>query len=142
MKKLLSTLLLIVLLAQVLPFDALATVGRVLTEDELARAYALTGLGTGGLAANGDGAYHAGMRPNASWNASQLRDWLDAKLSSDLRTVNELLSQAAFTLDELRQDKPDVYEEYADDNAFTQAQALYLEAEDLRQTLEEHLGLE
>ena len=88
MKKLLSTLLLIVLLVQVLPFDALATVGRVLTEDELARAYALTGLGTGGLAANGDGAYHAGMRPNASWNASQLRDWLDAKLSSDLRTVN------------------------------------------------------
>ena len=138
MKKLLSTLLLIVLLAQVLPFDALATVGRVLTEDELARAYALTGLGTGGLAANGDGAYHAGMRPNASWNASQLRDWLDAKLSSDLRTVNELLSQAAFTLDELRQDKPDVYEEYADDNAFTQAQALYLEAEDLRQTLRWH----
>ena len=33
MKKLLSTLLLIVLLVQVLPFDALATVGRVLTED-------------------------------------------------------------------------------------------------------------
>ena len=42
MKKMLSALLLIVMLCQVLPFDALAAVGRVLTDDELARAYALT----------------------------------------------------------------------------------------------------
>ena len=51
MKKILTVALLIVMLVHVLPFDALATVGKVLSEDELARAYALTGLGTGGLPA-------------------------------------------------------------------------------------------
>ena len=103
MKKLFCALLLIVMLVQVLPFDALATVGRVLSEDALNRAYALTGLGTGGLTGNGDGAYHAGMQPNERWNASQMREWLDEKLDVDLNTVTDLLSQAAFTLSELKE---------------------------------------
>ena len=42
MKRWVSALLLVILLAQVLPFDALATVGKVLTNEELDRAYALT----------------------------------------------------------------------------------------------------
>ena len=66
MKKLLAMLVLLVMLAQVLPLDALATVGKVLSADELAKAYAITGLGTGGLVANGDGAFHAGMTPTSA----------------------------------------------------------------------------
>ena len=38
MKRWVSALLLVILLAQVLPFDALATVGKVLTNEELDRA--------------------------------------------------------------------------------------------------------
>ena len=139
MKKLFSVLLLIVMLAQVLPLEALATVGKVLSKEEIARAYALTGLGTGGLKANSNGAYHDGMKPNLSWNASQLDDWLDEKLAKDLNSAEDLLSQVGFTLEEMKQSDPSAYE------AFTQAtppfnfaqtaQALYLEAEALRQTL-------
>ena len=81
MKKMITALLLLAMLIQVLPFEALATVGKVLSKEEMARAYALTGLGTGGLKANSNGAYHDGMKPNLSWNASQLDDWLEKKLS-------------------------------------------------------------
>ena len=103
MKKLLSVVLIIVMLFQVLPFEALASVGKALSQEELDRAYAITGLGTGGLVANGDGTYHDGMKPNSSWNASQLRDWLDVKLDVDLNTIMDLLSQAAYTLNELKE---------------------------------------
>ena len=40
MKKLITALLLLVMLSQVLPFEALATVGKVLSKEEMARAYA------------------------------------------------------------------------------------------------------
>jgi hypothetical protein len=135
MKKLLCALLLIVMLVQVLPFDALATVGRVLSEDALNRAYALTGLGTGGLTGNGDGAYHAGMQPNDRWNASQMREWLDEKLDVDLNTVTDLLSQAAFTLSELKETDPEEYARRMDGKSDEMAQKIYLEAEQLRETL-------
>jgi len=135
MKKLLSTLMLIVLLLQALPFEALATVGRVMSDDELARAYALTGLGAGALAANGEGAYHGGMKPNVSWNASQLRDWLDEKLNVDLYNVTDLLSQAAFTLNELKETDPDEYARHTEDHYDEDAQKAYLEAEQLRELL-------
>ena len=31
------------------------------------------------------------MKPNASWNASQLYDWLDEKLVKDLNSAEDLL---------------------------------------------------
>ena len=135
MKKLLAMLVLFVMLAQVLPLDALATVGKVLSADELAKAYAITGLGTGGLVANGDGAFHAGMTPNLSWNASQLRDWLDEKLDTDLNTVTDLLSQTSFTLSELKEEDPAAYARLAQSEDMQQAQSAYLKAEKLRETL-------
>ena len=95
MKKMITALLLLAMLIQVLPFEALATVGKVLSQEEMARAYALTGLGTGGLKANSNGAYHSGMKPNLNWNASQLYDWLDEKLVKDLNSAEDLLSQVA-----------------------------------------------
>ena len=58
MKRWLSALLLMVMLAQALPMSAMASAGRVLSDEELDRAYALTGLG------KGDGLYHNGMAPN------------------------------------------------------------------------------
>ena len=112
MKKMITALLLLAMLIQVLPFEALATVGKVLSKEELARAYALTGLGTGGLKANSNGAYHDGMKPNASWNASQLNDWLDEKLAKDLNSAEDLLSQVSFTLEEMKQSNPAAYEKF------------------------------
>ena len=104
MKKLITALLLTAMLIQALPFEALATVGKVLSKEELARAYALTGLGTGGLKANSNGAYHAGMRPNLGWNASQLDDWLEEKLAKDLNSVEDH-GYIALVLHHLRRDR-------------------------------------
>lgn len=93
MKKLLSTLLLIVMLCQVLPFDAMATVGKVLTDDELARVYALTGLG------QHDGLYHNGMMPNASMSGMQLARWLESQLDNQVHTIDDVFARARYQLD-------------------------------------------
>ena len=92
MKKMITALLLLAMLIQVLPFEALATVGKVLSKEEMARAYALTGLGTGGLKANSNGAYHDGMKPNASWNALQLDDWLEENSFQRISTASRTCS--------------------------------------------------
>ncbi|MBQ6349239.1 MAG: hypothetical protein IJI71_17070 [Clostridia bacterium] len=103
MKKLLSALLLIVMLCQVLPFDALATVGNVLTDDELARAYALTGLG------QHDGLYHNGMMPNASMSGMQLARWLESQLDNQVHTIDDVLVRARYQLDVLKERYPAIY---------------------------------
>ena len=72
--------LLLMILCQALPVEAFAATGKVLSDAELAHAYALTGLGTGLLADSA--AYHSGMKPVASWNASQLQHHL--ALAEDL----------------------------------------------------------
>ena len=64
----------LLLLVQALPLNALAEAGHVLTDAELAAAYALTGFGDSGARSN---AYHKGMTPNDTWNAMQVSDWLD-----------------------------------------------------------------
>ena len=129
MKRLICAILTFLLTVQAFPVDALATVGRALTSQELARAYAMTGFG------EGEGVYHNGMKPNASWNASQLDDWLEEKLSKDLKTVNEIFSQSSYTLEKMKAGQPELYSKYADDGTFQKARALYLEAEKLRETL-------
>ncbi len=75
------------------------------------------------------------MTPNLSWNASQMRDWLDDKLATDLNTVTDLLSQTAFTLSELEEKDPAAYARLARGDDIQQAQRAYLMAEALRETL-------
>ena len=79
MKRWLSAMLMTVLLIQALPLGALAAAGHVLTSEELAAAYALTGFGDSGARSN---AYHKGMTPNDTWNAMQVSDWRDELLDT------------------------------------------------------------
>jgi len=109
MKKWLSMLLLIVLLSQALPLNALATIGKVLTHEELAAAYALTGYGTD-YGATANATYHRGMQPNATWNATQISDWLDDVLSTDLYNVEDILTRASVALEKLKKKDPEAYE--------------------------------
>ena len=104
MKRLLSALLMVLLLIEALPLNALAAAGHVLTEKELAAAYALTGLGEGG--AQGNAAYHQGMMPNDTWNAMQLSDWLDDMLNVKVHSVQSILSQASYKLMQLQEKDP------------------------------------
>lgn len=126
MKRLLSTLVLIVMLCQVLPFDALATVGKVLSEEELARAYALTGLG------QGDGLYHNGMVPNASMSGMQLAHWLENRLDNQVHTIDDVLARARYQLDVLKEGYPSIYKVFTQSAFYEQAEALTTQVEALR----------
>lgn len=96
MKRLLSALLLVVVLNQVLPVNALAAIGKVLSQEELTAAYALTGYGDG-LRTN---AYHPGMMPNESWSASQISSYLEELLELNIHNLSDILSRVSCTLAE------------------------------------------
>lgn len=134
MKKLLAVTLLIVLLCQALPMEALAGAGWELSKDEIARARALTGLSFGQEQANAN-AYHSGMKPNAGWNAAQLRGWLDEKLDKELDSVCDTFSQAFFTLSEMKVNDPENYRRYTEGKHYENAKKLSLQAEELREEL-------
>lgn len=129
MKRLLATLLFIVLLARAASISAFAEVGKVLSHEELARAYALTGLG------DREGVYHNGMKPNAAWNAMQLSDWLSDRLDNNLYSIDEILSRANYTLDQLREDNPDAWQKFVDGGMYARVEALTVQAEALREEL-------
>ena len=129
MKRWLSALLLLVMLAQVLPMSAMASVGRVLSDEELDRAYALTGLG------KGDGLYHNGMALNESMNGMQLVGWLEERLEEKLHNIDDVLARARFRLAELEEKYPTLYEVFTQSPFYEEAQALALQAEQLRQDL-------
>ena len=103
MKKCLSMFLLLALFLQAAPFYALAEVGEILSSEALAQAYALTGL------SKGDGAYHNGMKPNASWSATELADWLDEVQRMDLDNVTDILARVSNTLVEMEKTDPEKY---------------------------------
>lgn len=123
MKRWLSALLVMVMLAQALPMSAMASVGRVLSDEELDRAYALTGLG------KGDGLYHNGMALNESMNGMQLVGWLEERLEEKLHNIDDVLARARFRLAELEEKYPTLYEVFTQSPFYEEAQALALQAE-------------
>lgn len=134
MKKLFVVTLLIVMLCQALPVEALASVSRVLTQDELNRARALMGLSFGQDPAN-ERAYHSGMKPNAGWTATQLKEWLDEKLDKDLGSTCDVLSQAFYTLADMQQSDPAKYRRFTENSQYTNARSMQLQAEKLREEM-------
>ena len=138
MKKWIAAILTMLMLMQALPLNALATIGNVLTEDELTAAYALTGFGEGGTQSNST--YHRGMQPNVRWNAMQFSDWLEDVLNVDIKNVTDILSRASNTLTELKGKDPEAYERFAKASydgvtVIERLQGLTLEAEILREEL-------
>lgn len=129
MKRWLSALLFIILLTQALPVDALAAFGKVLTPEELDRAYALTGLG------QGEGVYHNGMTPNASMSGMQLARWLEERQDNQLHNIDDVLARARYQLDALSEKYPTIYKVFTESPYYSQIQALTLQVEALRMDL-------
>ena len=129
MKKWLSALLLIILLTQALSIDAFASIGRVLTDEELDRAYALTGLG------QGDGLYHNGMMPNDSMSGMQLSRWLEDRLDHQLHNIDDVFARARYQLDVVKEKYPTIYKALMQSSHYGQIQSLALQAENLRQDM-------
>ncbi len=139
MKKWLSAILMTVLLIQAMPLGAFAAMGHVLTDEELAAAYALTGFGDTGSTQSNAG-YHKGMKPNVTWNAMQVSDWLDEQLSTYLFSVEDILSRASVKLARLKESDQKGYSHFSDDNPdykgmIDYVQGLYEEAEALREEM-------
>ena len=142
MKRFLSVLLMTLILAQTLPLHALAAAGHVLTDDELAAAYALTGFGADGNSSNA-ASVHRGMTPNDAWNAMQVSDWLDDKLDEDMFNLEDILAKVSNTIILLKETDPEAYERFTGQSGshreyaeyVERAQRLYREVEALRQTL-------
>ena len=111
MKRFLSVLLMTLILAQTLPLHALAAAGHVLTDDELAAAYALTGFGADGNSSNA-ASVHRGMTPNDNWNAMQVSDWLDDKLDEDMFNLEDVLTKVSNTIILLKETDPEAYERF------------------------------
>ena len=114
MKRLVVILLTLVVLIQALPVNALAAAGHVLTAEELAAAYALTGFGDSGVQRNA--VFHKGMTPNESWNAMQVSDWLDEQLNTYMYSVEEILSRASVKLAQLKKNDREGYSRFSDEN--------------------------
>lgn len=127
MKRFLSTLLFFILLAQALPVTALAAVGRVLSAEDLAAAYALTGYGEG-IQSNG---YHRGMMPNEGWSASQLTSYLEQQLDLNIHNISDILSRVACALAE----SPEAQALFQERGTFGRLQEINVEVEALRQEL-------
>ena len=136
MKRWLSAILMTVLLIQAMPLSALASVGHVLTDEELAAAYALTGFGDSGARST---AYHKGMTPNDTWNATQVSDWLDELLDTYVYSVEDILARASIKLTELREKDPKGYARFTSDSEYRGMTELMRqmssEAEKLREEL-------
>ena len=66
MKKWIAAILTMLMLMQALPLNALATIGNVLTEDELTAAYALTGFGE---SAGTPCSFQTGWRTCSMWTS-------------------------------------------------------------------------
>ena len=137
MKRFVAVLLTLILLCHALPMNALASVGRVLTENELAAAYALTGFGDGGARSNS--AFHKGMKPNETWNAMQVSDWLEEILDTYMFSVEDVLTRASIKLVDLREKDPKAYERFTTGAEYAgtveRMQKMYREAEALREEL-------
>ena len=141
MKKWLSVLLMVLLLTQAMPLDAFAAAGHVLTDEELAAAYALTGFGDSGSQSNA--AYHKGMKPNDTWNAMQVSDWLENMLDTYMFSVEDILSRASIKLVKLREKDSEGYSRFNDDSpeykgVAAYIQEMYREAEMLREEMRWH----
>ena len=124
MKKWLSAMLMVILLVQAMPLGAFAAAGHVLTDEELAAAYALTGFGDSSVQSNAT--YHKGMKPNVTWNAMQVSEWLDEQLKTYVFSVEDILTRASIKLAKLQESDPEGYSRFSDDSSEYTGVATYI----------------
>ena len=125
MKRFLSVVLMILLLVQALPAEALAATGGTLSAQALASARDLAGV-------NEDaGVYHTGMPLSAAMNAGQLVGWLEDVMENELHSVGHMTGRVAVALEDMRRNDPGS----VDASMRQRCLELQVAAEDLRETL-------
>ncbi|MGN1368636.1 MAG: hypothetical protein ACI4WX_07205, partial [Aristaeellaceae bacterium] len=134
MKRICSMILVLTLLFQVLPVQALAEAALALpSASELAAARELTG-----LAEDAPG-YHAGMSVSSAMNAMQLSGWLDELLDNEMYSLQSAYQNIQTTLERMRVEDPNYYGIMTDTDNNRQypqrIEKLYHQSEELREEL-------
>lgn len=134
MKRICSMILVLTLLFQVLPVQALAEAVLALpSASELAAARELTG-----LAEDAPG-YHAGMSVSSAMNAMQLSGWLDELLDNEMYSLQSAYQNIQTTLERMRIEDPNYYGIMTDTDNNRQypqrIEKLYHQSEELREEL-------
>ena len=111
---------------------AYADDAQILSADQLAEAWAITGLDDNAAA------YREGMAFSGQMNASQMAQWLDEMLKDEMTALQHIHSQMETALAEMKTDNPDQYASLTSGNNEThyrQLQEKYNQAENLRQRI-------
>ncbi|MDD6050259.1 MAG: hypothetical protein PUC00_03150 [Clostridiales bacterium] len=134
MKRICSMILVLALLCQLLPVQALAQAGLELpSASELAAARALTG-----LAEDAPG-YHAGMSVSTAMNAMQLSGWLDELLDNEMYSLQSAYQNIQTTLERMKTEDPNYYGIMTDTpnnrQYLPRIESLHHQSEELREEL-------
>ena len=115
MNRLVTALLLIVLLCQSLPLNAFAAGENLITDEEIGKALQIACLQISRseddviVVQAKESRYHRGMKPDETWDARMLLDWLDDMLRTDIYNVTEVYSRANTKLSKLETQDPVTY---------------------------------
>jgi hypothetical protein len=115
-KRWISVLVLMILLVQTLPLQALADTGSILTESELQQAMQLAGLETAEDSSKerlsltlSDSGYHEGMKPDSAWDVPMLNSWLENMRQRELYNLCLQYNEVLTTLDQMKESEPATY---------------------------------
>ena len=61
-----------------------------------------------------DRSHNEGMKPDETWDAQMLMDWLDDKLTKDIYNVTNVYTRAETILDKLKEDDPAAYARFTE----------------------------
>ena len=132
LQKWISLLLMLVILAECSPINALAESQGMMMAEEAAAAWALTGLDDDAAS------YRAGMAFSSQMNASQLSCWLDELLDEEMAALQHMNSEMENSFGDMKLENPSLYAQLTTgSNADYYRKLLedYRQAENLRQLL-------
>ena len=138
MRKWIAAILTLVMLSQALPWTAFAATGDMITDAELQRALLIAGLQPETTDNSGERAlfaaksnsaaplrleakesgYHPGMKPDETWDAQMLMDWLDDMLSQDIYNVTNVFTRADTLLERMATEDPAAYARFAENREY------------------------
>ncbi|MBR3017691.1 MAG: hypothetical protein IKH57_11565, partial [Clostridia bacterium] len=136
MKRLICVVLVLVFLLEASPNEALAESAGMITAEELAEAWALTGLDENAAS------YHSGMEADGAMNAMQLAGWVDDLLDNEMNTLGNIHADLEQAIAELQVRDDDSYQRLILSNEgqsyLNRSRELYAASEDLREQLRWH----
>ena len=136
MKRLICVVLVLVFLLEASPIEALAESAGMITAEELAEAWALTGLDENAAA------YHEGMEADGAMNAMQLAGWLDSLLDQEMNTLGNIHADLEQALADMQARNDGAYQRLVQSNEgqsyLNRSRELYAASENLREQLRWH----